>query len=70
MLAYRVGRPSVTRLAWFDRSGSPLGTLGSPDQIGLTNLRLSPDGRRVAVERSLQNETDLWLLDAARQTSA
>ncbi len=68
VLAYRVGRPSVTTLAWFDRSGISLGTLGSPDQVGLTHFRLSPDGRRVAVERSLQNQTDLWLLDATRQT--
>jgi dipeptidyl aminopeptidase/acylaminoacyl peptidase len=68
VMAYRVGRPSVTRLSWFDRSGNALGTLGSPEQLGLTNLRLSPDGRRVAVERSLRNETDLWLLDSTRQT--
>ena len=68
VMAYRVGRPSVTRLSWFDRSGNALGTLGSPEQVGLSNLRLSPDGRRVAVERSLQNETDLWLLDSTHQT--
>ncbi|HEY0285351.1 MAG TPA: hypothetical protein VGC23_08180, partial [Vicinamibacterales bacterium] len=68
VMAYRVGRPSVTRLSWFDRSGNALGTLGSPEQMGLTNLRLSPDSRRVAVERSLRNETDLWLLDSTRQT--
>ena len=67
-MAHRVGRPSVTRLSWFDRSGNALGTLGSPEQIGLTNLKLSRDGLRVAVERSLQNETDLWLLDSSRQT--
>ena len=68
VMVYRVGRPSVTRLSWFDRSGNALGTLGSPEQTGLTNLDLSPDGLRVAVERSLQNETDLWLLDSSRQT--
>jgi Tol biopolymer transport system component len=68
VIAYRAGRPSVTRLSWFDRSGQALGTLGSTEQVGLTNLRLSPDGRRVAAERSLQNETDLWQLDATRQT--
>jgi Tol biopolymer transport system component len=67
-LTYRAGRPTMTRLSWFDRSGNSLGTLGSPEQIGLTGLRLSPDGRRVAVERSVQNETDVWLLDLARQT--
>ena len=68
VLTYRVGQPSMTQLAWFDRSGGTIGAIGSPEQIGLTNLRLSPDGRLVAVERSLQNETDLWLLDATRQT--
>ena len=68
VMAYRAGRPSVTRLSWFDRSGNALGTLGSPEQAGLSNLRLSPDGRRVAAERTLQNETDLWLLDSTRQT--
>jgi serine/threonine protein kinase len=68
VMAYRVGRPSVTHLSWFDRPGNALGTLGSPEQVGLTNLRLSPDGRRAVVERSLRNETDLWLLDSTRQT--
>ena len=68
VLAYRAGRPTMTRLSWFDRSGNPLGMLGSSEQIGLTNLRLSPDGRRVAAERSLQGETDVWLLDFSRQT--
>jgi eukaryotic-like serine/threonine-protein kinase len=68
VMAYRAGRPSLTRLSWFDRSGNALGTLGSAEQAGLSNLRLSPNGRRVAAERTLQNETDLWLLDATRQT--
>ena len=68
VLTYRAGRPTTTRLSWFDRSGNTLGMLGSSEQIGLTSLRLSPDGRRVAVERSLQNETDVWLLDSSRQT--
>jgi serine/threonine protein kinase/Tol biopolymer transport system component len=68
VLTYRAGRPTMTRLSWFDRSGNPLGTLGSSEQIGLTSVRLSPDGRRVAVERSLQRETDVWLLDSLRQS--
>jgi Tol biopolymer transport system component len=68
VLAYRTNRPSVTRLSWFDRSGTARGTLGSPEHIGTTNLSLSPDGRRVAVDRSLRGETDVWLLDGPRQT--
>ncbi len=67
VLSYRVGQPPMTQLAWFDRSGGTIGAIGSPEQIGLTNFQLSPDGRRVAAERSLQNGTDLWLLDATHQ---
>ncbi len=67
VVAYRAGRPSVTRLSWFDRAGHPLGTLGSPEQAGVSTFVLSPDGRRVAAERTIQRETDVWLLDAVRQ---
>jgi Tol biopolymer transport system component len=68
VIAYRASRPSVSRLQWFDRSGTAVGTLGASEQIGLTNIRLSPDGRRLAAERSFERRTDLWLLDATRQT--
>ena len=68
VLAYRAGPSSMTRLEWFDRSGNVLGTIGSADQVELSNLRLSSDGRRVAAERTMRNNTDLWLLDSARQT--
>lgn len=67
VLAYRAGPSSMTRLEWSDRSGNVLGTIGSSDQIELSNLRLSPDGRHVAAERTVRNNTDLWLLDSARQ---
>ena len=65
---FRAARPSMTRLSWSDRAGNALGAFGSPEQDGLSNIRFSPDGRRVAVERTLQNETDVWLLDSMRQT--
>lgn len=57
----------MTQLEWFDRSGNALGTLGPPEQAGLSDLRLSGDGLRVAAERTIQNETALWLLDSNRQ---
>ena len=65
--AYRSSRGPVTQLAWFDRSGRPLGTVGSSQTGGWPDLALSPDGRRVAAERSIQNETALWLLDSGHQ---
>ena len=67
VLAYRSGLSSATRLEWFDRSGNALGILGPPAQAGLSDLRLSGDGHRVAAERTIQNETALWLLDSTRQ---
>ena len=57
MFAYRSGRGEVTQLAWFDRSGRALGTLGSSPEAGVSNLALSPDGRRVVAERTADGLT-------------
>jgi serine/threonine protein kinase len=65
--AYRTGRGPATQLVWFDRSGRMLGTLGPSQEGGVSNVTLSPDGRRVAAERTTGNETALWLLDSSRQ---
>lgn len=52
------------RLTWFDRQGNKVGTIG---EAGLyRTLTVSPDGKRVAVERNdpqTQNR-DIWILDA------
>jgi Tol biopolymer transport system component len=52
------------RLTWFDRQGKALGTIGDPGVY--RTLAISPDGKRVAAERTdpqTQNR-DIWLLDA------
>jgi serine/threonine protein kinase len=65
MLAYRtVGGANRWRLAWFDRSGKEVGTLWA--EFSTHNLELSPNGRRVAVDRDVQGNTAIWLIDAAR----
>jgi len=68
-LAYRTGgREAKSQLAWFDRTGKELERLGQPEEQG--GLRLSPDGKRVAVHRrGPQGTYDLWLLEPARDTS-
>jgi Tol biopolymer transport system component len=66
VLAYRTGGPNRRRLAWFDRSGKEIGALGAADENDLSMPELSPDGRRVAVTRSVQGNTNVWLTDAAR----
>jgi Tol biopolymer transport system component len=53
------------RLTWFDRQGKKLGTIGEPGVY--RTLTISPDGKRVAVERTdpqTQNK-DIWLLEVA-----
>ena len=66
LVAYRTGGASRRQLTWFDRSGKALGTLGAPDENGLLYPSVSPDGRRVAVSRTVQGNTDIWLLDGTR----
>jgi Tol biopolymer transport system component len=53
------------RLTWFDRQGKKLGTIGEPGVY--RTLTISPDGKRVAVERTdpqTQNK-DIWLIEVA-----
>src|SRR5204863_9127717 len=67
LVAYRSGGTNRRQLTWFDRSGKALGTVGAPDE-NLLGPYLSPDGRRVAVYRTVQGNADIWLLDADRTT--
>jgi Tol biopolymer transport system component len=69
MLVYQGGE--VVRgdeLVWFSRDGSELGKVGKVGEPGsLYAPRLSPDGRRIALDISDEsNRGDIWLLDAER----
>ena len=66
LVAYRAGGSSRHQLSWFDRSGKALGTLGAPDENGLSYPHVSPDGHRVVVQRTVQGNADIWLLDGTR----
>jgi eukaryotic-like serine/threonine-protein kinase len=67
IVAYRTGPAGLVRqLTWLDRTGKSLGTIGAPDAASLTGAELSPDGKRVAVTRTLNGNEDIWLIDAAR----
>ena len=65
LVTYRTGASSQRQLTWFDRSGTARGTVGDPDGT-LARPRVSRDGRRVAVSRTVQGNTDVWLLDGVR----
>jgi len=62
-IAYGTDRIRRTQFAWFDRSGRRLETLGPPDQRGMANLSLAPDGNRVAFSRAVGGNWDVWLVD-------
>ncbi len=57
-----------SRLVLRGRDGMELGTVGPPGNY--YDPRLSPDGRRVAVDNSgVENNGDLWIYDLARPTA-
>jgi Tol biopolymer transport system component len=57
---------STSQLTWFDRSGKATGTVGMPGTSN--NVRLSPDGRRVAEDQTDPDgrNTDIWIHEPAR----
>jgi serine/threonine protein kinase/Tol biopolymer transport system component len=56
------------QLTWFDRAGKKVGTLGSVLRVAAPQLpRLSPDGRRVVVQR-FDRRQELWIGDVTRST--
>ena len=67
IVAYRAGSAGAVRqLTWLDRAGKHLGAIGAPDEAGLNDVELSPDGNRVAVNRTVNGTFDVWLIDVAR----
>lgn len=56
----------TSQLAWFDRTGREVGTVGEP--AGHSNARLSPDGARVLFDRRTPGlgTWDLWITDLTR----
>jgi serine/threonine protein kinase/Tol biopolymer transport system component len=54
----------VTELRWVDRSGKVERVLGPPATY--QDPRISPDGRRVAVDVAEANNRDIWTIDIAR----
>jgi eukaryotic-like serine/threonine-protein kinase len=72
LLVYRTRAETGRSLVWSDRSGKSLETLLQEERDSdIVNVRLSPDESRVAVERIVNNNTDISIYEiAARRWSA
>jgi serine/threonine protein kinase len=64
-IVYRTGPGAAQRqFVWINRSGEQIATVGSP--LSGLNPSLSPDERHIAVYRTVNGDTDIWLLDVVR----
>jgi serine/threonine protein kinase len=65
-LVYTTGGTDANQLAWYDREGNLLETVGDP--MVVDEPALSPDGRRLAVEiiDAQGDQFDIWLIDLRR----
>jgi Tol biopolymer transport system component len=52
------------QVVWFDRDGKRGPPVGMPGIFG--SLRLSPDGHRLALDRTNAGNTDVWVIDLDR----
>jgi eukaryotic-like serine/threonine-protein kinase len=66
VLAHRASGAQRRQLVWVDRTGTERGAVTSPDENALGNPELAPDGKRVAVQRAVQSDVDVWLIDIGR----
>jgi Tol biopolymer transport system component len=57
---------SISQLTWLNREGKPSARLGDPDSNSLVAPEISPDGKRVMVDRTVQGNRDVWLIDLVR----
>jgi Tol biopolymer transport system component len=64
-LAHRVGGAARRQLVWFDRTGHVTGTVGPPDDASLSGPELAPVGRRIAMNRYVQGNYDIYITEIA-----
>jgi Tol biopolymer transport system component len=69
-IVYRTGPVGPRRqFIWVDRYGKELERIGVPEERGPSYASISPDGRRLAVQRAMDGNTDIWLVDVERGPS-
>jgi len=69
-IAYRPGLAGQQRqLIWVNRDGEELTRIGVAEERGPSYGSISPDGRRLAMQRAMDGNTDIWLVDLERGPS-
>jgi serine/threonine protein kinase/Tol biopolymer transport system component len=68
VLIYQTGG-NISRLAWTERNGTEVGSVGAPADYG--TMRLSPDGQELAVDivDARDGTNDIWIFDLTRGNS-
>jgi eukaryotic-like serine/threonine-protein kinase len=66
VLAYRVDNPVAQEMAWYDRGGKQVGSVGDSPGNARGGLRLSPSGNAVAFTRQGSAAQDVWIHDFER----
>jgi Tol biopolymer transport system component len=64
VMVFLSGGLSNRQLAWFDRSGKQLGLIGAPGAYN--DIVLSRDGKKLATQRLVDGNSDIWLMDLER----
>ena len=63
-LAYWKGTDVGRQLAWFDRTGKQITTVGPPGTYN--DIVLSPDSKRAAIQDIHGGNSDIWIMDLVR----
>jgi Tol biopolymer transport system component/DNA-binding winged helix-turn-helix (wHTH) protein len=66
-IIYRTGSGGGQRqFVWFDRRGQETEHVGEPDGSGVLGPTLSPDGQHIAMYRTVDGNSDIWLMEVER----
>lgn len=63
VLTHRTVSSASRQLVWIDRAGNRLGTVGDVNENAQLQPVLSPDGRRVAVQRTALGAPHTWIFE-------
>jgi Tol biopolymer transport system component/DNA-binding winged helix-turn-helix (wHTH) protein len=66
-MVYRTGSGGSQRqFVWYDREGTELSRVGQPDGSGVLGPALSSDERLIAMYRTVEGNSDIWLMGVDR----